>query len=192
MIISFAWASIAATHPMDPLSADEIKITTEVVRSDNRFAAAPIPIITLEEPSKANVLAWQARPQEIPRRARAIIATSSAVFEAVVDIGSKRLLSVNERAGAQGPVTNTEAGKVSRIVLSNARFQESLKARGLTNFSKVFCAPFTAGYYGIPEHEGKRIIMAGCFDTQRSTNNIFGWPIERLFAVVDLRARDVV
>lgn len=34
--------------------------------------------------------------------------------------------------------------------------------------------------------------MAGCFDTRRTTNNMFGWPIERLYAVVDLRSRDIV
>src|SRR5262249_51880326 len=172
-------------NPMDPLSADEIKITAEVLKSDNRLAGASIPIITLEEPSKEAVLAWEKRPQTpaaptIERRARAIVSTNSGIFEAVVNVSGKRLVSVVERKGVQGPVTTNEFTELSRIVLGNAQFQQSLRTRGLTNFSKVFCAPFTAGYYGIPEHEGKRILMVGCFDTQKTTNNIFGWPIERL------------
>src|SRR5437773_12555137 len=57
---------------------------------------------------------------------------------------------------------------------------------------KVFCAPFTAGYYAIPEHEGKRIVKVCCFDTRRTTTNLFGWPIERLYAIVDLRDRKVL
>jgi primary-amine oxidase len=182
---------------MDPLSADEIRIANQIVRTDSRIAAAPIPIITLEEPSKEAVLGWESRRQDaglatIPRRARAIVATNSGIFEASVNITDKRLISVVERQGVQGPVTSTESMEVSRIVLGNTQFQESLKARGLTNVSKVFCAPFTAGYYGIPEQEGKRILVVGCFDTQKATNNVFGWPIERLYAVVDLRARNVV
>jgi primary-amine oxidase len=32
----------------------------------------------------------------------------------------------------------------------------------------------------------------GCFDTRRSTTNLFGWPIERLYALVDLRKREVL
>ena len=195
--LTFGITSMGATHPMDPLSADEIRIANQIVRTDSRIAAAPIPIITLEEPSKEAVLGWESRRQDaglatIPRRARAIVATNSGIFEASVNITDKRLISVVERQGVQGPVTSTESMEVSRIVLGNTQFQESLKARGLTNVSKVFCAPFTAGYYGIPEQEGKRILMVGCFDTQKATNNVFGWPIERLYAVVDLRARNVV
>lgn len=82
---------------------------------------APIPIITLEEPSKAAVLAGQ----NTPRRARAIVSTNSGVLEAIVDIAGKRLISVSEHAGAQGPLTNMEAGEVSRIVLGNSRFQKA-------------------------------------------------------------------
>lgn len=195
--VPFLMNLLAATHPMDPLSAEEIKITAEVLRSDSRLATAPIPIITLEEPPKADVLAWQARPQNrapeaSQRRARAMVATNSGVFEAVVDISGKRLISVVERQGEQGPVTTSEFTELSRIVLGNTQFQQGLRSRGITNFSKVVCAPFTAGYYGIPEHEGKRILMVGCFDTQKTTNNIFGWPIERLYAVVDLRAHNIV
>jgi primary-amine oxidase len=34
--------------------------------------------------------------------------------------------------------------------------------------------------------------MATCYDTRRATNNIWGWPIERLYAVVDMRAKQVL
>ena len=50
----------------------------------------------------------------------------------------------------------------------------------------------TAGYFAIPEHAGKRIIKVGCYDLRRTTTNMWGWPIERLYAVVDLRERKVL
>jgi len=189
--------SLAAVHPLDPLSAEEIRITSQVVKADKRFAAAAIPIVRLEEPQKSDVLAWELRrqnktPSVLPRRSHAVVASGSSIFEAIVDVGTKQLVSVQEMKNVEGPLTGTEFMETTRIILANPRFQESLRARGLTNFSKVFCAPFTAGYYGIPEHEGKRILMVGCFDTRRSTNNNFGWPIERLYAIVDLRAREVL
>ena len=40
--------------------------------------------------------------------------------------------------------------------------------------------------------KGKRLVKVGCFDTRRSTTNVFGWPIERLYALVDLRRREVL
>ena len=188
---------MAASHPLDPLSADEIRAAAAIIKADARFSASVVPFITVEEPPKSEVLTWMSRgtgPQgeTIRRRARAVLTSETGITEAIVDLDAKRLVSVIERKGAQGPVTGTEAREISGIVLANRQFQDSLKTRGLTDFSKVFCAPFTAGYYGIPEHDGKRILMAGCFDTRRATNNIFGWPIERLYAVVDLRAREVV
>jgi primary-amine oxidase len=109
-----------------------------------------------------------------------------------VNLDAKRLDSVVERKGVQGPVTGAEARELGRIALADAKFQDSLKARGLSDFTKVFCAPYTAGYFGIPEQEGKRILMATCYDTRRATNNMWGWPIERLYAVVDMRARKVL
>ena len=50
----------------------------------------------------------------------------------------------------------------------------------------------TAGHFAIHEHEGRRAVKVGCFDTRRSTTNVWGWPIERLYAVVDLRTREVL
>ena len=77
-------------------------------------------------------------------------------------------------------------------MLSHPEFKAGLAKRGITDMEKVFCAPFSAGYYGNPAHEGKRLVKVGCFDTRKSTTNLFGWPIERLYALVDLRAREVL
>ena len=73
--------------------------------------------------------------------------------------------------------------EATKIVLSNAEFKAGLEKRGVTDMTKVFCAPFSAGYYGDPAQDGKRLVKVGCFDTRRSTTNLFGWPIERLYAL---------
>ena len=75
-----AWA---ASHPLDPLSADEIRATTEVIKRDARLANAGLPFITLADPAKAEVIAWQpGRP--IARHARAVAVTDTGVFEVLV------------------------------------------------------------------------------------------------------------
>lgn len=196
-LAAIARPATATSHPMDPLSAEEIRNATEIVRTDPRLAAAVVSFMSVGEPPKPQVLAWLSRAPGQPgenftRRARTVLSGDSGVFEAVVDLDAKRLVSVVERKGVQGPVTGTESRELSRVTLADSKFQDSLRARGLTDFSKVFCAPFTAGYFGIPEHEGKRILMATCYDTRRATNNVWGWPIERLYAVVDMRTRQVL
>jgi primary-amine oxidase len=179
-----------ATHPLDPLTADEIRIATQATRGDSRLVNAALPSVALLEPPKADVLAW--RPGQAPaRRARVQAMTADRVYEAVVDLGSRRLASVVERIGGEPSITLAEI-EATKFVLENAEFKASLEKRGITDMSKVFCAPFSAGYYGRPESEGKRLVKVGCFDTRRTTTNMFGWPIERLYALFDLRKREVL
>jgi primary-amine oxidase len=191
LIVAGPPSSARAAHPLDPLTADEIRAATEIMRADARLADAMLPFISVQEPAKADVLAW--RPgQPIVRRARAMATTSTGAFDVVVDLAAKRLVSVVEHRGAQGPVTGSESARGSRLTLENPRFQNALRARGITDFGKVFCAPWSAGNYGIPAHDGRRMLIVGCFDTRRVTNNRFGWPIERLYAAVDLHKNEVV
>jgi primary-amine oxidase len=196
LLVGLSQAGLAASHPLDPLSADEIRSATQLIRMDARLSAGAITFMTVEEPPKSEVLAWLSRSGEsaknLTRRARAVLSGDSGVFEVTVDLDAKKLVSVIERKGLEGPVTGTEARDLSRIALADSKFQNSLTTRGISDFTKIFCAPFTAGYFGIPEHEGKRILMATCFDTRKSTNNTWGWPIERLYAAVDVRARKVI
>ena len=44
-----------ATHPLDPLTPDEIRTAIETAKKDARLAGAAFPSITLDEPAKAEV-----------------------------------------------------------------------------------------------------------------------------------------
>src|SRR5262249_52204703 len=111
--------------------------------------------------------------------------------ELLVDLTGRRIVSATERRGAGPSITLSEI-VTSSIVLSNPEFKAGLQKRGITDLAKVFCAPFSAGYYGDAAQDGHRLVKVGCFDTRRSTTNVFGWPIERLYALVDLRRREVL
>jgi primary-amine oxidase len=182
----------SAASPLDPLSAKEIATAVQLIKTDPRLAGAAFPLVSLAEPPKADVLAWTpASGKPMARHAYAVVMTAKGTFEVRVDLQAKRLISVVERPDAEAPITMSEVESVG-LVLDNPEFQDGLKKRGITNFKQLFCAPWTAGNYGIPEYEGKRIVKVGCFDTRKTTTNLFGWPIERLYAIVDLRERKVL
>lgn len=181
---------VVAVHPLDPLTVDEIRVAVAAAVADARFAGAAFPSVVLQEPAKADVLAW--RPgQPLVRRASVQAMTADRTWELVVDLAGRRLLSAVERAGVEPPITLSEILSLS-FVLSNEEFRAGLRKRGITDFDKVFCAPFSAGWYGNPADAAKRLVKVGCFDTRRSTTNLFGWPIERLYALVDLRKHEVL
>lgn len=180
----------AAAHPLDPLTPDEIRSAAQIARTDARLATASFAAILLNEPAKASVRAW--RPgQTLPREARLVAMTTATVFEVIADLTARRLVSVIERRGVEPPVMMSEF-EAAKVVLTHPEFRAALAKRGVTDPEKVFCSPITAGYFAIPEHAGKRVIKVGCYDLRRTTTNMWGWPIERLYAVVDLRERKVL
>jgi primary-amine oxidase len=180
-----------AQHPLDPLSADEIRVATRVMKADPRLAGAAFTLITVAEPEKSAVLAWKpGRP--MARRARVMGMTGAGAVEVEVDLAARRLVSVTRRDGLQGALTLTEYMEGGKIALAHPEFQAGLRKRGVTDPAKLLCAPFAAGWFDLPEYEGRRLIKVLCFDLRRSTNNVFGWPIERLYALVDLRKREVL
>ena len=162
----------------------------ETARADARLAGAAFPSLAADEPAKTVVQAWQPG-QTLTRHARVQAMTAERVYELVIDLTGRRLVSVVERTGVEPSITFSELDAV-KIVLSHPEFKAGLEKRGVTDLTKVFCAPFTAGYYGTSAEDGKRMVKVGCFDTRRSTTNMFAWPIERLYALVDLRRREVL
>jgi primary-amine oxidase len=183
-------APAPARHPLDPLTEDEIRLAVTIARGDARLTSAAFPMIALREPAKAFVRGWQPG-QPLARHARMSVMAAQSVFEVDVDLSASRIVSVVERQGAEPPITSSEI-EATKEVLSHAGFRAALAKRGIRDLAKVFCAPFSAGFYGDAADAGRRLVKVGCFDTRRTTTNMFGWPIERLYAMFDLRKREVL
>lgn len=190
-VIAVGGGAIAQTHPMDALTGPEIKAATAVLKTDARTKDAAYQLITLAEPAKPEVLAWKAGAP-LKRRAAVTAVLGAKLMEVEIDLGAKSVAKLTERTGVEAPLTLNEFTNVVNLALDDPRFIAALAKRGFTDVKKLYCAPFAAGYYGIKAHEGKRLLKVGCFDTSRSTNNLFGWPIERLYALVELREKKVL
>jgi primary-amine oxidase len=181
----------AVTHPLDALTADEIAaasaILREAGRADDRTLFASI---SLEEPLKADVLAWQPG-QPSARAARAIMRHDGRTSEAVVDLTGRKVASFNEVEG-QPFVTVREIEGAIEAATGDARMRAGLERRGITDPSALFCAPRTVGNFGDPAERTRRLVKVDCFDTRGATVNLFAKPIEGLFATVDLDRQEVL
>jgi primary-amine oxidase len=183
--------ALAQTHPMDALTGAEIRAAAAILEADARTRGAVYQLITLKEMPKAEVLAWKPG-MKLRRLARATAVAGDKVIEGDLDLAGGTITNLVARANVEAPLTLTELGKGVYVALEDPEFLAALKKRGFADPKTLFCAPFSAGNYGIREHEGKRLLKVGCFDTSRSTNNLFGWPIERLYALVELRQKKVL
>ena len=64
--------------------------------------------------------------------------------------------------------------------------------RGITDFRNVMCLPLTVGPVSDPALRGRRLLNVPCVDTTGAANNLWGKPIENLFAQVDLKSKTVL
>jgi primary-amine oxidase len=182
-------ANTALRHPLDPLNADEYAQAVHLLRAAGHVNDATLfANIELRDPEKARVLSW--RPGEsIGRAAFAIVKQGAQTFEALIDLSNAAVTSWKQIEGVQPNVLIEEIVAVGEILAANDAFGAALRTRGYS-IEQLLCAPFTLGNYDIPAHRGRRLVKSSCFVI--GDVSPFNRPIEGLWAVIDLNAREVV
>jgi primary-amine oxidase len=190
--IAAAWigmVSAAGAHPLDGLTPAEISATVEILKTAGKVTAdARYPLIELKEPDKATVLAWKPGDPE-PRVATVDVKTADGVYKAEVDLAGRKVLSW-DRAKGQPMILFEEFLGAMDLVLANHDFVAGLAKRDLKP-DQVFCLPLTAGAFGTPDEEGRRLMKVPCY-VKPAGSNYYAKPIEGLFAVVDLASKQVL
>ena len=181
-----------ATHPLDALTAVEIDRTVHLLKATKRMHAdAKTASVTLLEPAKQEVLAWQSG-KPFSRAASAIVLQDRKTYKATVDLRSGKVRSWAEVKDGHASFLLAEVIGSSEIVVKDPLWQEAMRKRGITDFSHIMCNPLSVGYVADEQERSRRLMNVPCFDTHGQGNNAFGRPIEGLMAVVDLDDRKVV
>ncbi|MGI8705113.1 MAG: hypothetical protein ACR2JJ_04870 [Sphingomicrobium sp.] len=179
----------ADAHPLDSLSAEEIRKVAAAVRSaglathETRFAS-----VRLTPPDKSAVWNWK-EGQLLPRQATVVVRTGSDVREIVVDVSARRVVSTTARPNVQPEIIGSDWVLATRLVRADKRWQAAMRLRGITDFSGIFCDALSVGTSITTEQ--RRLLKVPCYDA-RGTTNVYGRPIEGLMAVVDLDQRAVL
>lgn len=94
-------------HPFDPLSGDEIQLTTQIVRKAHGDQLH-FHVVTLQEPRKAEMVAWLANPSSgsPPRRVAEVVIIDprghqGQVFDGLVDLRSREITKWVKAEGQQ-------------------------------------------------------------------------------------------
>jgi primary-amine oxidase len=184
----------SAIHPLDPLSAVEIERAWEIVRAER----APEPrirviFIMLHEPAKKVVLAH--RPGDAVERAAFVVLVDSAAgktYEAVVSLTQARVLSWEHVPGAQPAIVLDEFVECEAAVRADPRWQEAMRRRGVTDFTLAMVDAWSAGNFGFPQDEGRRLVRTLTWVRRHAQDNGYARPVANLLTVVDLNAMAVV
>jgi primary-amine oxidase len=184
----------SAAHPLDSLSVAEISAACAIVtedrglRDDVRF-----PWVTLHEPPKDVVTGY--RPgDDIDRQAEVAVCEriTGAVHEAVVSITRSTVVSWQSVPGAVTPLLVDELVFAFQAVKADARWQEAMRRRGVTDLELVQVDPWPAGNFGIAAEAGRRLVRCVSYVRTHAADNGYARPVEGLVAVVDLATAEVI
>src|SRR5689334_11871193 len=155
-----AGAAAVSAHPLDALSADEINTAMRALHDAGHVGTTShFPLITLDEPDKAAVLAWQPG-QDFARKAFVIARQDRAVHEGLVDLAAGKLERWEAVPNVQPAIGLEELRDAQRITMADSDWRAAMQRRGYTatDPKKLFCAPLPAGHRGDPAEEGRRLV----------------------------------
>lgn len=193
LALTTALATLAAqpalAHPLDGLTKEEITRVVQILaEAGHTTSETRWPLITLREPDKATVLAWNEGDPE-PREAVVHAVTDEGTFKGIVDIAAGEVVSF-EPAEGQSMILLEEFLNAMNLALGDEAFVAALAKRDLRP-EDVFCLPLTAGAFGLPEEEGRRLMKVPCY-VNPAQSNFYAKPVEGLYAVVDLAGEEVL
>lgn len=179
----------AFQHPLDPLTADEVALTTSILQASGRLTPRMrLMAYSLHEPAKTLVLGFQAG-QPVSREVSVVIRDHERrlTIEARVSLHDRTIHGWHERADVQPALTYPEVFAAQEAILGDPAFQAAMGRRGITDLATVVLYPWTAGYPGQDESaaQGRLIRMEAALCLE-PTDNYYARPVEGIVATVEL------
>jgi primary-amine oxidase len=184
-------ASAAVTDPLDPLTTQEINRTMRTIERDSRFPAdAVFPLVTLKEPTKAELAAGG-----FPRRSFTHLYDRAAnrLYEVVVDPAAQTVLSWTAKpAGTQPAVWGNEFDEGDAVVRADPRFAAKMAARGINDPENVYIDVWAPGELPVGLRSTGHRFLRAIFFYRGTVPNPYNRPIEGLTFTMDMTTRKVV
>ena len=184
----------APNHPLDPLTPGEIRRASAAVRSAYDLGAGMMfETVSLQEPEKSAVHSFRAGVS-FPREAFvcAFDRSNGKVWEARVDLISDKVVDWRHVPDVRPRILLDDITLVGEVARADQRFRAALARRGITDIDNVQVDPWSAGNYGLPDEEGRRLSHTFCWYRSEKNDNGYAHPIEGVCAVVDLDRAEVL
>ncbi|RHZ45552.1 peroxisomal copper amine oxidase [Aspergillus thermomutatus] len=173
-----------STHPLDPLSIDEITTAASLLRQHAHPTTLKFNCITLHEPPKGELVAFLAGTG--PRPARRVFSIvfkkgTPEVSEAIVNLTTKKVESWKNVKNVMPTLTLDDLNIIERVASKDPRIIEACRDIGITDMSRVY---FDAWAIGIDERWGfeRRLQQALPYYRSSKDDNQYAHPLD--FTVV--------
>ena len=184
-------------HPLDRLTGDEIELNRMILdRAGLVWPTTRFPLVMLHEPPKREVLAWEPA-HLLDRRVRSVLLdrATGQVTEIITSLTTATVLSsriVDVRSEGQPPIMAEEFDLVEKVLWSVAAWREAMAKRGLTDPARIRVSALSAGVFGLPGEQGRRLVRCLSFLQLNDDDNVWAHPIDGIVAYVDLISCEVI
>ncbi|QBD77661.1 primary-amine oxidase [Ktedonosporobacter rubrisoli] len=187
-------------HPLDPLSAEELRQVVQLVRTQRHLSErVRFVSINLHEPAKALVLSFEPGASWEREAELVLLDTQDgATYEALVSLSRQQVLSWQHLPGVQPSVMPDEFFACQQALKVHPGFREALRRRGITDMEQVMIEPWSAGNYGAPEEQVRRLVRVLTWvrlpdpAAPGLNDNGYAHPIAGLRVLFDLNTLEVV
>ena len=177
------------THPLDPLTAGEIRQAATIVRRDQgvgdgwRFAS-----IELKEPAKADLPALE--DGRLARREALVVCWNRAdgqAYRAIVSLAGSEVTNWEHLPGQQPNMTVDEWHECDEMLRAHPALAQALARRGITDMSRVLTDMWAYGAALVPErYRGRRVGWSDVWYRGSDLGNPYAHHVTGLHPVVDL------
>jgi primary-amine oxidase len=182
-----------APHPLDPLSAQEIRAAAATVRREHattdgwRFA-----VIDLHEPAKHELTADPAPP-----RVAEVVCWNredGRAFKGTVSLAEDRVASWAQLAPGEHPsMTDADFSEANEVLRRHPAVVEALAKRGLTEMELVLIDVWAFGAAVAPaQYAHRRIGWADVWHRSTADGNPYANPVAGLHPIVDLNTMELL
>jgi len=183
---------VTNSHPLDPLTADEIRQAATILRRERtigdgwRFAS-----IELSEPAKAVLAELEASGQRAGREAIVVCwdRADGQACRATVSLTGDKVTSWENLPGQQPNMTVDEWHECDEMLRAHPAVIEALARRGITDMSLVLTDMWAYGAALVPErYQNRRIGWSDVWYRGSELGSPYAHHVTGLHPVVDLNA----
>jgi primary-amine oxidase len=182
-------------HPLDPLTADEVRRVAAAVTARSESAGQRFITIELREPAKERAREWDegAGASAPPREADVVLLdrADGSTHEVVVDL-REGVTAWRRRDDVQPMAVVAELMEAEELIRADPDFQAALRRRGVEDMETVQVDAWPAGHFGIPEESERRLARGLAFVRPRPGDSEWAHPVDGVIALVDLNRLEVL
>jgi primary-amine oxidase len=185
-------AGTTVRHPLDPLTADELRAAVAILRRDREVTDRwRIATIELREPAKAALRDGQ----PVARAANVVCwnRDDGQAYKAVVSLTDDRVVSWEHRPGEQPNLTVDEFHEADAALRRDPRVLEALRKRGVTDMDLVLVDTWAYGAALVPpRYADRRVGWCDIWVRAQPGASPYANPLRGLKPIVDLNSMELL